>query len=140
MIDGRSLYMPLFSGVIWDAIDVPLGDVEQIEVVRGPGAVMWGPNAVNGVINIITKKASQTKGTRVTASAGNETRSLECPLGCGSQRSRRLPDLGKSRLPDPCVRLARRLLLRYLFLSGPVHTEPGHRHWTHGIPRGWPAQ
>ena len=81
MIDGRSLYTPLFSGVIWDAIDVPLGDVEQIEVVRGPGAVMWGPNAVNGVINIITKKASQTKGTQVTASAGNETRSLESRWG-----------------------------------------------------------
>jgi len=48
MIDGRSLYTPLFSGVMWDAIDVPLDDIEQIEVVRGPGAVMWGPNAVNG--------------------------------------------------------------------------------------------
>ena len=74
MIDGRSLYTPLFSGVIWDAIDVPMGDIEQIEVVRGPGAVMWGPNAVNGVINIITKKAQQTKGGQVTASTGNENR------------------------------------------------------------------
>jgi iron complex outermembrane receptor protein len=74
MIDGRSLYTPLFSGVIWDAIDVPLGDVEQIEVVRGPGAVMWGPNAVNGVINVITKRAQQTKGSQVSVSAGNETR------------------------------------------------------------------
>ena len=74
MIDGRSLYTPLFSGVIWDAIDVPMGDIEQIEVVRGPGAVMWGPNAVNGVINIITKKARQTKGGQVTASTGNENR------------------------------------------------------------------
>ena len=74
MIDGRSLYTPLFSGVIWDAIDVPLGDIEQIEVVRGPGAVMWGPNAVNGVINIITKKAQQTKGSQTSISAGNEAR------------------------------------------------------------------
>ena len=81
MIDGRSLYTPLFSGVIWDAVDVPLGDVEQIEVVRGPGAVMWGPNAVNGVINIITKKARQTKGSQTSVSAGNETRGLESRWG-----------------------------------------------------------
>ena len=66
MIDGRSLYTPLFSGVIWDSVDVPLGDIEQIEIVRGPGAVMWGPNAVNGVINIITKRAQSTTGTQVT--------------------------------------------------------------------------
>lgn len=77
MIDGRSLYAPLFSGTIWDTVDVALGDVEQIEVVRGPGAVMWGPNAVNGVINIITKKAQQTRGSKVTASAGNAERHLE---------------------------------------------------------------
>lgn len=78
MIDGRSLYMPLFSGVFWDTIDVPLEDIEQIEVVRGPGAVMWGPNAVNGVINIITKSARATKGASVSASTGNELRgSLE---------------------------------------------------------------
>ncbi|HEY2015433.1 MAG TPA: Plug domain-containing protein, partial [Bryobacteraceae bacterium] len=49
MIDGRSLYTPFFAGVIWDSIDIPLENIQQIEVVRGPGAVMWGPNAVNGV-------------------------------------------------------------------------------------------
>ena len=81
MIDGRSLYTPLFSGVIWDAIDVPMGDIEQIEVVTGPGAVMWGPNAVNGVINVITKKAQQAKGGQVSASAGNEARGLESRWG-----------------------------------------------------------
>ena len=74
MIDGRSLYKPLFSGVIWDTIDVPLEDIEQIEVVRGPGAVMWGPNAVNGVINIITKSSRATKGGSASAAAGNELR------------------------------------------------------------------
>jgi len=74
MIDGRSLYNPLFSGLIWDSIDVCLEDVDRIEIVRGPGAVMWGPNAVNGVINIITKKAQATKGGLVSASAGNEQR------------------------------------------------------------------
>jgi iron complex outermembrane recepter protein len=72
MIDGRSLYMPLFSGVIWDAVDVPMETIERIEVVRGPGAVMWGPNAVNGVINIITRKAQDTKGATVSAAAGNQ--------------------------------------------------------------------
>jgi iron complex outermembrane receptor protein len=70
MIDGRSLYTPFFSGVMWDAIDVPLEDIEQIEVVRGPGAVMWGPNAVNGVINIITKSARNTKGGQVSSAGG----------------------------------------------------------------------
>ena len=74
MIDGRPLYMPLFSGLSWDAVDVPLDEIEQIEVVRGPGAVMWGPNAVNGVINIITKRASVSKGLRVGAVGGNELR------------------------------------------------------------------
>jgi iron complex outermembrane receptor protein len=72
MIDGRSLYTPLFSGVIWDSIDVPMEDIEQIEVVRGPGAVMWGPNAVNGVINIITRHAKATKGGQVSVATGNE--------------------------------------------------------------------
>ncbi len=72
MIDGRSLYTPLFSGVIWDAIDVPMEDIEQIEIVRGPGAVMWGPNAVNGVINIITRHARTTRGGQVSVTAGNE--------------------------------------------------------------------
>jgi iron complex outermembrane recepter protein len=70
LIDGRSLFTPLFSGVMWDAINVPMQDIEQIEVVRGPGAVMWGPNAVNGVINIITKRARDTKGVQVSSAAG----------------------------------------------------------------------
>ncbi len=74
MIDGRSLYTPLFSGVLWDLIDVPLENIERIEIVRGPGAVMWGPNAVNGVINIITKRASSTKGGEVDVASGNELR------------------------------------------------------------------
>jgi len=70
MIDGRSLYTPLFSGVLWDLLDVPLENVERIEIVRGPGAVMWGLNAVNGVINIITKKAQ--KGGETSVASGNE--------------------------------------------------------------------
>ena len=74
MIDGRPVYTPLFSGVIWDAVDVPLEDIERIEVVRGPGAVMWGPNAVNGVINIISRRAQATKGGQARVTTGNEMR------------------------------------------------------------------
>jgi iron complex outermembrane receptor protein len=89
MIDGRSLFTPLFSGVIWDAVDVPLGDIERIEVVRGPVAVMWGPNAVNGVINIITKSARQTRGARVAGAAGNSVHGLaESRWGDGSADER----------------------------------------------------
>ncbi|MES1241292.1 MAG: TonB-dependent receptor [Acidobacteriota bacterium] len=74
LIDGRSIYTPLFSGVFWDVQDVLLEDVERIEVIRGPGATLWGANAVNGVINVITKKAADTQGGLVTAGAGNEER------------------------------------------------------------------
>ncbi len=73
LIDGRSVYTPLFSGVFWDVQDVPLEDVDRIEVIRGPGATLWGANAVNGVINIITRSAKATQGGLVTAGAGNET-------------------------------------------------------------------
>nr|HID58423.1 TonB-dependent receptor [Desulfobacterales bacterium] len=62
LIDGRSVYTPSFSGVYWEVQDTLLEDVERIEVIRGPGAALWGANAVNGVINIITKKAADTQG------------------------------------------------------------------------------
>jgi iron complex outermembrane receptor protein len=71
MIDGRSVYTPTFGGVYWDALDVPLEDIERIEVVRGPGGTVWGANAVNGVINVITRTASETRGGLVVAGAGN---------------------------------------------------------------------
>ncbi len=72
LIDGRSAYTPMFSGVYWDAQDVPLQDIDRIEVIRGPGATMWGANAVNGVINIITKPAKQTQGGLIVAGGGTE--------------------------------------------------------------------
>lgn len=72
LIDGRSVYTPLFSGVYWDVQDVMLDDVERIEVIRGPGATLWGANAVDGVINIITKKAKDTQSALVKAGGGDE--------------------------------------------------------------------
>ncbi len=70
MIDGRTVYSPLFSGVFWDAQDVMLEDVERIEVISGAGATLWGANAVNGVINVITRDAALTQGVRATAHGG----------------------------------------------------------------------
>jgi iron complex outermembrane recepter protein len=74
MIDGRTLYATTFPGVDWDAQDVDLADLERIEVIRGPGATLWGANAVNGVVNIITKSARETQGTLVSVAAGTEER------------------------------------------------------------------
>ena len=74
LLDGRSLYSPLFAGVYWDALDVDLTTVERIEVIRGPGASSWGANAVNGVVNIITKPVEQTKGPLVHARGGSAER------------------------------------------------------------------
>ncbi len=71
LIDGRTVYSPLVSGVFWEDLDVVLEDIERIEVIRGPGAALWGTNAVNGVINIITKKAKDTQGGLVSAGGGN---------------------------------------------------------------------
>lgn len=74
LIDGRTVYTPLFSGVYWNVQDVMLEDVDRIEVIRGPGATLWGANAVNGVINIITKSAKSTQRALATAGGGTELR------------------------------------------------------------------
>ncbi len=71
LIDGRTVYTPLFSGVFWDAQDVMLEDVERIEVISGPGATLWGANAVNGVINVITRRSSDTQGGYAYGHSGN---------------------------------------------------------------------
>jgi iron complex outermembrane recepter protein len=74
MIDGRSVYTPLYAGVFWDVQDTMLEDIDRIEVIRGSGSTMWGANAVNGVINIITKKAHDTNGTLLTGLVGSRER------------------------------------------------------------------
>lgn len=72
LLDGRSLYTPLFSGVFWDVQQTFLPDIAQIEVIRGPGATLWGANAINGVINILTKSADQTQGFLLYGGGGLE--------------------------------------------------------------------
>jgi iron complex outermembrane recepter protein len=76
LMDGRTVFTPSQDGVNWDTQDVPLEDIERIEVIRGPGATVWGSNAVNGVISVITKSAADTQGALVTAGGGTENRAF----------------------------------------------------------------
>ena len=80
LIDGRTVYTPLYSGVFWDVQDVPMGDIDRIEVISGPGATLWGANAVNGVINVITKPAQDSQSLAVSGGGGTALR------GFGSAR------------------------------------------------------
>ena len=85
MVDGRSIYVSTFSGVFWDQLMLPLGDIERIEVIRGPGASLWGANAVNGVVNIITKHSADTLGVNAVARASS--RKQEASLSFGARAS-----------------------------------------------------
>ena len=76
LVDGRSVYTPAFSGVVWELQDLVMEDLDRIEVIRGPGAALWGDNAVNGVINIITKSASENQGLLLSTSFGTDEQSI----------------------------------------------------------------
>src|SRR5438552_12071152 len=76
LVDGRSVYSPIDSGVFWDEQDLFLENIERIEVIRGPGATLWGANAVNGVISIITKSARESQGALGVSGVGNEGQSV----------------------------------------------------------------
>ncbi|MDB5440994.1 MAG: TonB-dependent receptor [Caulobacteraceae bacterium] len=81
LIDGRSVYTPLYSGVYWDMQDVPADQIDRIEVISGPGATLWGANAVNGVINIITRKADDTQGLKLQADGGDRMTGVTLQYG-----------------------------------------------------------
>ncbi len=81
MIDGRSIYTPLFGGVVWSEQNFAVEDIERIEVIRGPGGTIWGANAVNGVINIISKKAAETQGVRAHAFGGSHEAGVAARYG-----------------------------------------------------------
>ncbi|NEV62440.1 TonB-dependent receptor plug domain-containing protein [Thiorhodococcus minor] len=105
MIDGRSVYTPLFSGVFWEAFDTLLEDIERIEVIRGPGASSWGSNAVNGVVNIITKRASETQGGLVSGTWGDRQHGGAVRYGtsAGERGAMRIWAKYHESLPEPAI-------------------------------------
>lgn len=98
LVDGRSVYSPLFSGVFWDAVDLVLADIDRIEVIRGAGGTLWGANAVNGVINVITRRASETQGALVELAAGSDVAILSTRYGGAIGSSGHYRVYGKARL------------------------------------------
>ena len=86
LMDGRILYNPLFSGMVWDSHDLAMDDIERIEVVSGPGSTLWGANAVNGVINIITRPATASRGGHVRLVGGSDERVATARYGSGDER------------------------------------------------------
>jgi len=100
-IDGRTVYSPIFGGVFWELQDLVLDDIARIEVVRGPGATLWGTNAVNGIVNIITKSAHQTKSTAIVLTGGGAD-----DLGLASFRT------GGALTPDTSYRVASKYFYR----------------------------
>lgn len=81
LLDGRTIYTPLFSGVFWEMQDTVMADIDRVEVISGPGATLWGANAVNGVINIITKESDETTAPLLVADAGNRERGGAARVG-----------------------------------------------------------
>jgi iron complex outermembrane receptor protein len=101
LVDGRSTYSPLFGGTFWDVQDMPLVDVDRIEVIRGPGAAIWGANAVNGVVNIISRPASETQGTALTLVAGHNERAIVSARYGGTAGRSHYRLFGKYRMREP---------------------------------------
>lgn len=99
LIDGRTVYTPLYSGVNWDSQFVMLEDVERIEVISGPGSTLWGANAVNGVINVITRTARDTQGSLVAIGGGNQQKDAAARYGgkLGGDGSYRIYAMGSDR-------------------------------------------
>ena len=100
LIDGRTVYSPLFAGTFWSVQDVPLSDIDRIEVTRGPGGAIWGANAVNGVVNIITKSAAETQGVQMVLGAGTEERAIATVQYGGASRAFDYRVYGKFRARD----------------------------------------
>src|SRR6266478_6076665 len=102
LIDGRSVYTPLFAGVYWQVQDTLLEDIERIEVIRGPGGTIWGANAVNAVINIITKNSKDTHGTLVSTGGGNLDQGFaHFRYGAGNDKSFNYRIYGKAFVRGP---------------------------------------
>ena len=103
LVDGRTVYSPLFGGTFWSVQDVPLVDIDRIEVTRGPGGTLWGANAVNGVVNVITKSAADTRGGQLLLAAGNEERAIATAQYGGSRANLDYRVYGKFRYRDANV-------------------------------------
>ena len=90
LIDGRTVYTPIFSGTYWDFTNYPTADIKRIEVIRGPGATVWGSNAVNGVINITTKNGDDTKGSIIKLDYGEHNESYFLRYGDFLDKNKKL--------------------------------------------------
>jgi iron complex outermembrane receptor protein len=99
LIDGRAVYSPLFAGTYWEVQDMLLADVDRIEVIRGPGGTLWGANAVNGIVNIITRPAAATQGTLVSVESGSNDR-LDTAVRYGGAHGERLHYRGYAKVFD----------------------------------------
>lgn len=103
LIDGRSVYTPSFSGVYWEYFDYLMPDIARIEVIRGPGATLWGANAVNGIINIITREAGENPGGMLSVSAGNEYKGVGVRQGGEISENMQLRAYAKGKRLDESV-------------------------------------